>query len=60
VIRVDGTVDDVKILNSVDSRLDETAARALTRWHFRPGTKNGEPVALEAVVEVPFHMKHLQ
>lgn len=59
VIRTDGSVDDVKILNSLDPRLDETASRALTRWHFRPGTKNGEPVALEAVVEVPFRMKHL-
>ena len=60
VIRADGTVDDVKVLDSLDSRLDETAVRALSRWHFRPGTKNGEPVALEAVVEVPFRMKHLQ
>lgn len=60
VIRADGTVDDVKVIDSLDSRLDETAVRALSRWHFRPGTKNGEPVALEAVVEVPFRMKHLQ
>jgi TonB family protein len=60
VIRADGTVDDVKVLNGLDSRLDETAMRALSRWHFRPGTKNGEPVALEAVVEVPFRMRHLQ
>ena len=60
IIRADGSVDDVKVLNSLDSRLDETAARALGRWHFRPGTRNGEPVALEAVVEVPFRMKRLQ
>ncbi len=59
VIRADGTVDDVKVLDSLDSRLDQTAARALSRWHFRPGTRNGEPVALEAVVEVPFRMKHM-
>ena len=60
VIRADGTVDDIKVIDSLDSRLDETAVRALSRWHFRPGTKNGEPVALEAVVEIPFRMKHLQ
>ncbi len=60
VIRVDGTVDDIKVLDSLDSRLDATAMRALARWHFQPATKNGAPVALEAVVEVPFHMKHLQ
>ncbi len=60
VIRVDGSVDDIRVLDSLDSRLDETAVRALARWHFRPGTRNGEPVALEAVVEVPFRMKRLQ
>ena len=60
VIRPDGTVDGIKVLNSLDSRLDETAVRALSRWHFRPGTRNGEPVALEAVVEVPFRMRHVQ
>ncbi len=60
VIRADGTVDGIKVLDSLDSRLDENAVRALSRWHFRPGTKNGEPVALEAVVEVPFRMRHLQ
>jgi hypothetical protein len=33
---------------------------ALSRWHFRPGIKNGEPVAVEAVVQIPFRMKRLQ
>ncbi len=60
VIRADGSVDGIKVLDSLDSRLDDTAARALARWRFRPGTRNGEPVALEAVVEVPFRMQHLQ
>jgi TonB family protein len=60
VIRVDGTVDEIRVLDSLDSRLDATAMRALARWHFQPATKNGAPVALEAVVEVPFRMKHVQ
>jgi TonB family protein len=60
VIRADGTVDDIKVLDSLDSRLDQNAVRALAHWRFRPGTKNGEPVALEAVVQIPFRMRHLQ
>jgi TonB family protein len=60
VIRADGTVDDIKVLDSLDSRLDENAVRALAHWRFRPGTRNGEPVALEAVVQIPFRMKHVQ
>ena len=47
----------IKVLNSVDPRLDEAAVRALSRWLFRPGTKAGEPVELEAVVQIPFR-KH--
>jgi TonB family protein len=55
VIHGDGSVSDVKVLQSVDDRLDDFATAALTRWKFRPATKNGNPVALEAVVVIPFH-----
>ncbi len=60
IIRPDGSVDGIRVLDSLDSRLDENAVRALSRWHFRPGIKNGEPVAVEAVVQIPFRMKRLQ
>lgn len=55
MIGSDGSVSDVRVLNGVDDRLDQYAREALTRWHFRPATKNGNPVALEAVVKIPFH-----
>jgi hypothetical protein len=42
------------VLRSLDSRLDENARLALSRWRFRPGTKNGAAVDLEAVVQIPF------
>ena len=58
VIHTDGTVSGIKVLGSVDPRLDEAAARALARWQFRPGTKAGEPVELEAVVMIPFRKHH--
>jgi TonB family protein len=54
VIHSDGTVGDVKVLESPDERLDGFARSALLRWHFRPAMKNGVPVALEAVVRIPF------
>ena len=58
VIHIDGTVGGIKVLTSVDPRLDEAAARALARWQFRPGTKGGDPVELEAVVQIPFRKHH--
>lgn len=54
VIHADGSVGDVKVMQSVDDRLDEYARSALARWRFRPATKNGSAVDLAAVITIPF------
>ncbi|HEY1265498.1 MAG TPA: TonB family protein [Terriglobales bacterium] len=54
VIRSDGSVGDVKVLSGVNDQLDAYARAALSQWRFSPATKNGSPVALEAVVAIPF------
>jgi TonB family protein len=56
IIRSDGSVDGVRVLEGVHERLDENARKALQQWRFRPGTKNGQPVDIEAVVRVPFRV----
>ncbi len=60
VIRTDGTVGDIKVLSGVDDRLDANAVHAFYSWHFRPGMKNGEPIPIEAVVQIPFRMHSLR
>jgi TonB family protein len=60
VIRVDGTVGEVKVLEGFNDRLDENARLALQQWRFRPGTRNGVPVDIEAVVRVPFRVVKAQ
>jgi len=60
VIRADGKVDGIRVLQSLDSRLDANAVHALYSWRFRPGMKNGEPVPIEAVVQIPFRMRPLR
>ncbi len=54
IIHADGSVGDVKVLEGFDDRLNENARKALEQWRFRPGTKDGLPVDIEAVVRVPF------
>jgi TonB family protein len=54
VIRSDGSVSEVQILNGIDDRLDEYARNALKHWRFLPALRNGNPVALQAVVIIPF------
>lgn len=55
VIHADGSVGGVRVLRSVDDRLDQYASAALTRWKFDPATKNGAPVDVEATFQIPFH-----
>jgi TonB family protein len=59
VIRADGSVAEVKVLEGFDDRLDENARKALSSWQFVPGTRNGNPVDLEAVVRIPFRSKRM-
>ena len=51
VIRADGSITDVKVLNSVNQRLDDSAVAALHRWRFHPGSKENQAVDVEAVVQ---------
>src|ERR1700694_2769096 len=57
VIHSDGKVSDIRVLNSPDERLDSFAAKALARWKFVPAVRAGKPVALEAVVVIPFRVR---
>lgn len=57
VIHSDGKVGDIRVLNSPDDRLDSYAAKALARWKFLPAERAGKPVALEAVVKIPFRVR---
>ncbi|HEY2496646.1 MAG TPA: energy transducer TonB [Candidatus Angelobacter sp.] len=54
IIHADGSVGEVRVLEGFDERLDENARKALIQWRFRPGTKDGTPVDVEAVVRVPY------
>jgi TonB family protein len=55
VIRRDGSVDSIQLVRGIDDQLDANAIQALSQWKFRPATKQGTPVELEAIVHIPFH-----
>jgi len=60
VILADGTVGMVRVLRSVDDRLDQFAKEAIAKWQFQPATKNGTPVAVEATFWIPFRPTKLK
>jgi len=54
IIREDGSVDSVQLVRSLDPVLDKNAMAAFAEWKFTPAHRNGNPVAVEAVVHIPF------
>jgi protein TonB len=54
VIRSDGSVDSVELVRGLDQQLDANAMEALSQWKFRPASRRGAPVDLEAIVHIPF------
>ena len=59
VIHQDGKVDSVRVVRSLHPRLDENAVQALLRWQFQPATRDGHPVELEALVQIPFTLARI-
>ena len=47
---------NIRVVQSLGMGLDERAVEALALWLFRPGTKDGKPVAVSALVEVSFRL----
>jgi TonB family protein len=54
VIRPDGSVDSIQVVRGVDPQLDANSVAAFAQWKFEPASKAGQPVALEAIVHIPF------
>jgi TonB family protein len=52
----DGSVANIRVVRSLDSRLDSSAVSALTQWQFRPAMRNGAAVNLEVLVQIPFRL----
>ncbi|HTA45971.1 MAG TPA: energy transducer TonB [Bryobacteraceae bacterium] len=57
VVGADGVPHDLSIVKSLDTRLDRKAIEAVQQWHFVPGTRQGEPVAVRATIEVNFKLQ---
>jgi len=54
VVREDGTVGDVKVLNSIHPDLDVSAVAAAKQWLFRPAMKGNQPVAVIVTLSLSF------
>jgi TonB family protein len=57
VVDANGIPRDLVVVKGVGSGLDENALQALKQWRFRPGTRNAEPVAVTARIDVNFRLR---
>jgi TonB family protein len=59
VVLANGKVGKVTVDRSLDAELglDQEAVAATKRWLFKPGTKDGKPVAVEVTLELTFTLK---
>lgn len=55
-IEADGSVGDVKLMRSLDARLDAAAIEAVKQWRYEPGTVDGKPVRIVATVSMSFNL----
>ena len=57
VVKKDGTVGEVTVKKPLHPELDEEAVKAMKKWEFRPGTKDGKAVDVAVDVEMTFNLK---
>ena len=59
VVLPDGTVGRAEVVRSLDSTfgLDQEAVKAAKQWRFRPGTRFGEPVSVQVIIELGFTLR---
>jgi len=56
IVGADGTVKDVWVTKEGGLGLDQKSVETIRRWKFRPGTKDGLPVAVLVSIETSFRL----
>ena len=56
VVDQDGATRNIKVIRSLDPGLDQMAIEAVRKWTFKPGQKDGNPVAVQAQIEITFRL----
>jgi TonB family protein len=57
VVEKDGHPGEIRVTKALDPGLDEEAVKALRRWRFEPGKKDGKPVRVRIDIEMTFTLR---
>ncbi len=56
VVDIDGKAHRIRVRNGLGLGLDEKAIEAVQSWRFRPGHRNGKPIAVPATIYINFRL----
>ncbi len=56
VLDKDGRLDNIAILSRPLTISEQVVIQDLASWEFKPATRNGIPVDVEVVIEIPFNL----
>jgi len=56
VVDEKGNPRELKVIRPLGLGLDQKAIEAVEKWKFKPGMKDGKPVAVQATIEVNFRL----
>ena len=53
-MRPTGRTDKIRVIRSTNPAFEEPAIRAVRKWQFEPGEKDGEKVSTRVAINIPF------
>ena len=59
VIKKDGRFDSIVLVKGPNPQVSQSAIEELKQWDFRPAMRDGAPIGVEVVIEIPFSLDWL-
>jgi hypothetical protein len=56
LIKRDGKVEGISLLRNLAPAMEQAVIQDLASWEFKPATRDGVPVDVDIVVEIPFSL----
>lgn len=56
VIKKDGKIEGISLLRNAAPALEQAVIQDVASWEFKPATRDGEPVDVDVVLEIPFSL----
>jgi TonB family protein len=56
IVSKDGKLSNVALVTNAGPAVEHAATQDVASWEFKPATRNGVPIDVEVVIEVPFNL----